>query len=353
VEAEQLKDSLINDILAKLIADEGLPETKTTTTTIEDQGDYRITTYTTRDEWLTLPKRIAPLLPVQWRQGRPFNDNIRYRNCSNGTSPAGCVAVATAHIMAYWHHPSQFSYIKSWIPLQTETVTLDWNFLNSFTFRPNTYYNVTGKNSIITNNPNPTAQAFNTQAAQLMEAIGQRVGMSYNCSANGGSGASSSDAIIFLKALGYSAGGIQGYNYNVIETSLNEKKPVYISGYSRTHNHCVFGISWAVYNTTYEKGHTWVIDGFLQQRRGVRISGNVTRISTGNVITGIGSTTYEGETITYLHNNFGWGDSDNGYYVAGSFNADANPALVSDTKSESDFNFQYKIEICPFISYAN
>jgi hypothetical protein len=53
------------------------------------------------------------------------------------------------------------------------------------------------------------------QAANLMENIGSKAGMSYGC---GGSGASTADAISYLRSIGYKGGYSTGYDYNTIKS---------------------------------------------------------------------------------------------------------------------------------------
>ena len=49
---------------------------------------------------------IAPLLPVRWGQGTPYNIKLPHINGSeNAHAYTGCVATAMAQIMAYWQYP--------------------------------------------------------------------------------------------------------------------------------------------------------------------------------------------------------------------------------------------------------
>ena len=51
---------------------------------------------------------IAPMLPVHWGQGLPYNVLLPHVNgSSNAHAYVGCVAVAMAQIMAYWQYPSR------------------------------------------------------------------------------------------------------------------------------------------------------------------------------------------------------------------------------------------------------
>ncbi|MDR2409332.1 MAG: Spi family protease inhibitor [Bacteroidales bacterium] len=136
VEAEQRRDSLIGNIIAKLNA-ENESETKAIKPAdfLLDDQFFRIST---TSAWTTI-SHVYPLSLVEWGQGNefrlltpqlqePFWDLVRYKNCTNGTSPAGCVAVATAHILSYWGYPSSI-----------DGYTFHWNELNNYTGGYRTY----------------------------------------------------------------------------------------------------------------------------------------------------------------------------------------------------------------------
>jgi hypothetical protein len=54
-------------------------------------------------------------------------------------------------------------------------------------------------------------------------------------------------------------------------------------------------------------------------------------------------------STNYLHNNWGWGSNANGYFAAGSFDSNTSH-LTSNTKAGNAHNYQYNIEIFPYIS---
>jgi hypothetical protein len=95
-ETEQQKDSLLEDILEKLDID----ETGTKATAEEKAAAKAAAKESIKTEIIEL---VPPLVPVEWSQGEPFNNNLKDKGCygkgtaENGKVWAGCVAVATAH----------------------------------------------------------------------------------------------------------------------------------------------------------------------------------------------------------------------------------------------------------------
>ncbi|MBQ9555648.1 MAG: C10 family peptidase [Muribaculaceae bacterium] len=57
----------------------------------------------------TTPREaIAPMLPVRWGQGMPYNVLLPHiSGSSNAHAYVGCVAVAMAQVMAYWQYPQR------------------------------------------------------------------------------------------------------------------------------------------------------------------------------------------------------------------------------------------------------
>ena|SRR5690554_5462527 len=55
-----------------------------------------------------------------------YNNNVRYNNCSAGTAPVGCGAVAMGQIMKYHNHPNMFN-ITTMYPYITTGVTYNYN----------------------------------------------------------------------------------------------------------------------------------------------------------------------------------------------------------------------------------
>jgi hypothetical protein len=88
-------------------------------------------------------------------------------------------------------------------------------------------------------------------------------------------------------------------------------------------------------------------DGYLNQRQTETIKIEEIHRSTGRVMSQTTSTGYR--YASYLHNNWGWNGSRNGYYVSGSFDSNA-AGILSSTKSGESYNYQYEINIFPYIT---
>lgn len=338
IEAEHLKDSLMSSIAAKLAydAEEDDPGTKALS-----MPSIPMITSISVGAWVTT-SRVYLLLPVEWHQRSPFNQAVS-KTCDNkeesygGRAPAGCVAIATAQLMAYWQHPSSI-----------DGYSFTWPLLRRFTCRPNRYDNVSGKLQVDANTTDINGQNFNTQVARLVERIGKHVYMDYGCD---GSGATTSDAVEYLRKLGYKYGVSgyfnehwelgQGYDHTTVFNSLNKGQPVLARGNSLKTTYLGF-------INTYSGGHAWVVDGYIFQKRQIRYTVQMYQLGRGYVGTPYIISGYT-LPIFYLHNNWGWGSDTNGYFVAGSFDSNAFH-LNSETKAGNENNYQYKIEIFPYIS---
>jgi len=152
-------------------------------------------------------------LPTLWGQGDPYNRNCP--SCGTYNTPAGCVAIATAQILAYHKKPSSMSW-----------------------------------NSILAN-PVITASSSSTvinEVASLIYTIGIKVNMSYSC--YGGSSAWSDNVPIALNYYGMQYDSYQGYSLTEIASSLCNSRPVYMRGDGN------YG------------SHAWVCDGYKQHDYG-------------------------------------------------------------------------------------
>jgi hypothetical protein len=347
IDAEQRRDSLISSIVAKLNAEiESETKAMNPNDFLLDEQTLRVTTTSV---WTTT-SHVYPLSLVEWGQGNefmklssqflePFWDLVRYRNCTSGTSPAGCVAVAIAHIMSYWKYPSSI-----------DGYTFHWDELNNYTGGYRAYSGIPSylNKRIIVNAP----QNIKAEAARLMERIGANVNMEYSCS---GSGASLTNAVKFLQKYGYkynyTALGTPlglGYDYNTIIASLNKNQPVIAGG--KSHKITKSYLWGLITSSSYQNGHAWVIDGYLNRKQ--TITTTVTLTLRGRTSQSTTSTTYN--YANYLHNNWGYSGIDNGYFISGSFNLNridlpSNTRATTTTTGE-DKNYQYEITIYPYIT---
>jgi hypothetical protein len=367
IEAERMRDSLITDILSKIeetgvkdtvYVDEDDDETKAPSSTPNLEYQYFEGTEITYsyEPWAAW-SRVRPLLSVEWGQRAPFNAYIP-KNCDHvsGKAPVGCVAVATAYILTYWLN-------KKSIDLNLDGYSINSSLLCNYTCYPNAY---PGAGTIsIDSATTAEAATAREQVAHLMERIGKLTGMDYGC---GGSSATTSDGVEFLRSLGFTY-GVPGYfnehwelglDYNVsdIISSLKNDRPVIVEGDAIRTPHSFLGI---VLWYTYDGGHAWVLDGHLKQHRRVTVTirttspkytyeeSTVAQTKAASLVTTITTHTYDQYSPTYIHNN--WGNRDNnGYFVAGSFNS-KNEAIPSNTRSGESGNYQYRTKIFPNIYF--
>jgi len=183
----------------------------------------------------------GPLLTTEWDQrfsGNPnetvigYNNFVRFKNCSQGISPAGCVAVAMGQIMKYHNYPNIYN-----INTMPNDVDSD---------------NHTGQNAI--------------NIARFLQHIGTKVNMNYSCHDSGASSQKARSA--FVNNYMYKASNLVSTSYFLIEQSLEKNRPVYLEGCK---NRIITTIrlkpdifTWAVEspNYTYSSCHAWVVDGF-------------------------------------------------------------------------------------------
>lgn len=318
---EQSKDSLMRDISAKLY----YANSDSSATKIMPQEGYVILSeeLLAVSPWVTTYTK-GPLSPVEWGQGNEFGgdvfwDNVRYKK-SCGTCPAGCVAVAIAHIMSYWKYPTTMG-----------SSTYDWSLLNQYTgLGTSESYKTWTYNKFSYNVP----LSLTNQIADLMEKIGTAVGMNWDCNS---SGAGSDDAIQYLKSRGFSGGTKKNYDYSSVVSSLNNNRPVYIDGYAQTAS----------------DGHAWVVDGYMNRMRTVTytvvISGSQNQpVLPSNMeinqYLGNGKWSvllYTQEYENRLHNNWGWAGLYNGWFLANCFDSHAE-SLENPYGNDHSANFQYK-----------
>lgn len=158
-------------------------------------------------------KNIDPLLPCQWGQAAPYNDECPIIEGTRAYT--GCVATAMAQIMFYHKYPANF----------------DWEAMLHRHF------------------PNSPARS-NASVAQLMHACGQSIDMKYGI--DGSSALSQVVMPALYRHFGYDGRGryCPRYMYNdnewteLLYTELAAARPIYYSGATST------------------TGHAFVIDGY-------------------------------------------------------------------------------------------
>ena len=218
---------------------------------------------------------VAPLITTQWNQGAPYNNLCP---TIDGTKTVtGCVATTMAQIMYYHKYPTAACTA---VPGYT-TTTLDKN-------KANYNLNVSALDAttfdwakmITTYTTGSTGDAADA-VAKLMLYCGTALQMTYGLSANGGSSAYSEAIPFALKTyFGYD-GGMQNcyrknYSYSawvdLIYAELAASRPVALGGQSTG------------------GGHSFICDGY-------------------------DNNDHNGASGDYFHINWGWGGSDDGYFL--------------------------------------
>ena len=221
-------------------------------------------------EMLTL---VYPMIPAQWGQDWPYNTEVKK---VKGVPKTGCGPTAMAQIMAYHKKPAGYMWDDYGYNVMAN---LDWEFNRAFTWE--------SKSSAVIDN-----------IGKLLLDIGTISGAQYEPTLTG---LYTADAAKGFRAMGYWCDYRKYYDQRLIEYSLTDKKPVYMSG-QRTGG-----------------AHAWVVDGYGQK-------------ADYNMV--YKDCYYQGEYVGYIktasvnftmeeyyyHCNWGWHGMDNGWYLAGIFN---------------------------------
>ena len=206
-------------------------------------------------------RSVSPLLQSRFNQDSPWNEMCPEDSQGpGGNAYAGCVAVSMAAIMHYWSFPStgvgERTYWASGYGYQTADFS-------------SAYYDYSAM-------PNYTASS---ETQELLYHCGVAVNMGYNYDGSGAQvfgGAPSAyhamrNHFLFdnqmqsVSADSYSASQFR----SILQDDLNQNQPIIYVGYSD------------------DGGHAWNIDGYNDD---------------------------------YFHNNWGWGGSQNGYYLLSALN---------------------------------
>jgi hypothetical protein len=311
IEAERQKDSLIGGIWEKLDVETGTKATSLPSISVSSPEATSI---------------VYPLVRVEWGQGAPFNNSLKYKGCTDkdgnikngGRVLVGCVAVAVAQIMSYWKHPTKMG-----------KYSFDWKKLNEYTGNedPLSYRGMAIKH--ITD----AHDTIISQVANLMKQIGSGVNMDYRCDK---SGASRNDAVNFLLDKGFllprktfinTTATLISYSSKEAIASMEREEPLILAGCSKKEK-ILFLIP------IYDECHEWVIDGYIRRQTPVPIGGKR-------------PISFEDD---YIHNNWGWGGNHNGYFKSGVF-ASLSDNINPDpkTKSYEAKNYRYNVEMPEYI----
>ncbi|MHB8261045.1 MAG: C10 family peptidase [Bacteroidia bacterium] len=205
---------------------------------------------------------FVPLMLSTWNQNG--GGSIPYNYYCPGGSVTGCVATTMAQIMRYWSYPAHGTGSSSYTQYSN----------------PNNYPAQSANYGATTYNwANMPLNASNTDVAQLSYQCGVSVDMDYAPTGSGAQvlGGNPSAQYSYKTYFGYDPNQIRGYNkssfndadwVDSVKSDLNIGRPVQYVG-----------------SDSLYAGHTWVCDG------------------------------YDNTTpINYLHMNWGWGGTYDGYF---------------------------------------
>ena len=230
---------------------------------------------------------MYPLLKTKWSQREPYNEYVPDYHYT------GCVVTAISQICSYLELP----YSVDWTYNNTHgSATFNWASINS---------DCEIHNGLMLSNEN------NDQIAQLMRYWGLAFQADYSAD---GTGVDPDNAISLMKNDGFSISGLHDYNSgDVIDDLKAGNRIIFMCGYSRYY-HVGFVFR------HYVDGHAWVVDGYIDE-----VKNNVHSY--------------------YLHCNWGWGGTSNGYYLSDTFNTGDGP-VYNDNATRS--NYQYNLEFATF-----
>lgn len=239
------------------------------------------------------------LINVTWNQGNPYNvkfppvegKNEKGEIVKLDHAYAGCVPVAIAQILSFYKYPVKFG-----------ATSINWVELTRYS----------SISSLL--------DIYVGQLQNLLYEIAEdeKIEIEYSWS---GTSSNIYCANAYLNKIGYTTDGVQDYQSSKVKNSIGNSRPVYVRG---SREEIIKGkVSYV--------GHAWVVDGAEGQKQ--------TRIE--RVYEYIGKDTHPSDPIDpaewkmisetsstatreYVHCNWGWGGSNNGYFFHGVFSPSDN-----------------------------
>lgn len=236
--------------------------------------------YVVTGPWVT-ETQIHPLVQIKIGQDAPYNNYCPIINSQH--CPAGCAAIAVIQIMSANQYPNTIGGI-----------TYSWN-------------------TII--NRYKTHAATQTVLAQWIRTIGDECKMAYSINGSG-TEIDSVKKCLLLYSRYKNINIVMNPDYEDIYSMLQKRTPLYYRGVRTKEN----GQS---------SGHAWVVDGCIYQKQCVQLYDH------NDVLTG----EYY-EIRNYVHCNWGWNGSCDGYYITNVFNL-SNGAPIPDEGTTGTSNRHY------------
>lgn len=232
---------------------------------------------------------MAPLLKTKWGQRRPYNDYC--------PGPTGCVITAASQICSFLEKPNNIRYQYN---SEFGEATINWTKVNQECAIDGQLLSAETKEQI----------------ARLMRFWGINFNAEYSSNSTS---ADTGDAVDKMRDnFGFNVTGLSDYNIdNVIKDLKSGHKIIIMRGNARYY-HVAFVVR------KYVDGHAWVVDGYIDQVKNKQEN-------------------------KYIHCNWGWDGSHNGYFLSDVLNAEQDPAFNdNDVTSTRSSNFRYRLKTATF-----
>jgi hypothetical protein len=228
---------------------------------------------------------MYPLLKTKW-------DQTTYNSYCSGHK-TGCVVTAISQICSFLKSPNHVSWSYNGVGNQCN---IDWDEII---------------NECMSNSGNTTSIKSKDQVANLMRFWGVAFDADYS---SNGTSVNSDKAISKMRELGYNATKLTNYDAsNVINDLKKGDRIIYMRGNARYY-HVGFVFR------KYVDGHGWVIDGYIDSCK-------------------------NNEESLYVHCNWGWGGTRNGYFLSDVLNAEEEPYYDDNASAITrSNNYRYKLK---------
>lgn len=250
----------------------------------------------------TIISTIQPILKTKWSQGGANNPNSYGKYCPNKVT--GCTVTATAQILSHFQNIGSVQWSSNG---SSGSAILNWAKIISDCEK-------TGGSLT----PSYTPQSLD-EIAHLCRYLGIAFDANYKTDKKhpekNSTGVGEDKPIEwFNKWGGLHASKLSKYDENQIISSIQKGNPVYGRGNSGKKKFIGIRVGWS-------GGHAWVYDGYIYA-------------------------TKDNTPQKLIHCNWGWGGSQNGYYLSKVFNTNLQPEIYDYeiSRSGESGNYQYNLE---------
>lgn len=253
--------------------------------------DENISTKALVTNGYTITSQYGPLLHTKWNQGGVYG-----RYCPNGVG--GCVAIAVAQILSYYQTPNNVNWSYNGTG---GSATLHWEQIIA---------DCDSHNGRLTSSDCATS---GNEVAHLIRYLGAAMNADYSDPEETGI-ARNKPIKWFNDWSTLTATNLSDYNQSLVMSAIRNRRPVYARGNAGRIR--FLGITWS-----YTEGHAWVYDGVIRATKN-----------------GIGS--------DFIHCNWGWNGSKNGYYLGNVFDTTIGATIYDDSEPQTgpECNFQYNLQ---------